>query len=79
MVATYITIESPYSGMSMNPARTFGSALPSGIWHGFLIYLIVPPVAMLAAAEVFVWRAANPLCNAASWTTHPRETAYFAE
>jgi len=56
MVAIYITIESPYSGMSMNPARTFGSALPSGIWHGFLIYLIVPPVAMLAAAQVFVWR-----------------------
>jgi aquaporin Z len=56
MVAIYIAIESPYSGMSMNPARTFGSALPSGIWHGFLIYLLVPPVAMLAAAQVFVWR-----------------------
>jgi aquaporin Z len=56
MVAIYIAIESPYSGMSMNPARTFGSALPSGIWHGFLIYLLVPPLAMLAAAQVFVWR-----------------------
>jgi aquaporin Z len=56
MVASYIAIESPYSGMSMNPARTFGSALPSGIWHGFLIYLLVPPVAMLSAAQVFVWR-----------------------
>ena len=56
MVAIYITIESPYSGMSMNPARTFGSALPSGIWHGFLIYVLVPPVAMLTAAQVFVWQ-----------------------
>jgi aquaporin Z len=59
MVAAYIAIESPYSGTSMNPARTFGSALPSGIWHGFVIYLLVPPVAMLAAAQVFVWRKGN--------------------
>ena len=56
MVAMYITIESPYSGMSMNPARTLGSALPSGIWKGFLIYLVVPPLAMLAAAQTYVWR-----------------------
>ena len=36
LVATYITIEAPFSGMSMNPARTFGSAFPSGIWDGLL-------------------------------------------
>jgi len=55
LLATYITFESPYSGMSMNPARTFGSALPSGIWHGFLIYMLVPPIAMLSAAQAFIW------------------------
>lgn len=54
LVATYIALESPYSGMSMNPARTFGSALPSGIWHGFVIYLLVPPLGMLAAAQWYV-------------------------
>ena len=27
LVATYITIEAPISGMSMNPARSFASAL----------------------------------------------------
>ena len=32
LVATYITFEAPLSGMSMNPARSFGSAVPSGIW-----------------------------------------------
>lgn len=53
LVATYITFESPYSGMSMNPARTFASAVPSGIWTGFWIYLVVPPLAMLAAAEAY--------------------------
>lgn len=55
LVATYITVESPYSGMSMNPARSFGSALPSGIWHAFWIYLLVPPLAMFTAAELYLW------------------------
>jgi aquaporin Z len=53
LVATYIALESPFSGMSMNPARTFGSALPSGIWQGFAIYLLVPPLAMLIAAQAY--------------------------
>ena len=46
LVATFITFESPLSGMSMNPARTFASALPSGIWAGFWVYLIAPPLAV---------------------------------
>ena len=54
LVALYIMIEAPYSGMSMNPARTFGSALPSGIWHGFWIYLLAPLAGMLTAAEIFL-------------------------
>jgi len=53
LVAIYISLESPFSGMSMNPARTFGSAFPSGIWQGFAIYLAVPPLAMLAAAQFY--------------------------
>jgi aquaporin Z len=66
LVSLYIAFESPFSGMSMNPARTFGSALPSGIWQGFLIYLVVPPIAMLLAAQVFVWlrgKAAVACCK----------------
>jgi aquaporin Z len=66
LVAIYITLESPYSGMSMNPARSFGSALPSGIWNGFWIYLLIPPLAMFAAAEVYVWargRSAVQCCK----------------
>ena len=57
LVATYIAIEAPFSGMSINPARSFGSALPSGTWMGFWIYLTAPPLAMLTAAEFHVWRA----------------------
>jgi aquaporin Z len=54
LVAAYIALESPWSGMSMNPARTFGSALPSGIWQGFAIYLLIPPLAMFSAAQLYV-------------------------
>jgi aquaporin Z len=55
LVATYITIEAPFSGMSMNPARTFGSALPPMIWDGLWIYLTAPPMGMLFAAELYLW------------------------
>jgi aquaporin Z len=53
LVATYITIEAPFSGMSMNPARTFGSALPGHVWTALWIYFTAPPLGMLIAAEVY--------------------------
>jgi aquaporin Z len=56
LVATYITIEAPFSGMSMNPARTFGSGLSGGIWTGVWVYFTAPLLGMLAAAEVYLWR-----------------------
>jgi len=56
LVATYITLEAPFSGMSMNPARTLGSALPSMIWDGLWVYLTAPPLGMLFAAELYLWR-----------------------
>lgn len=52
LVATYITIESPISGMSMNPARTFSSAISAQVWMYLWIYFVAPPVGMLLAAEV---------------------------
>jgi aquaporin Z len=54
LVAIYITFEAPLSGMSMNPARTFASAAVAGSWTGWWVYFTAPPLAMLAAAEVFV-------------------------
>jgi aquaporin Z len=53
LVATYITIESPISGMSMNPARTFGSAFGAHVWTSLWIYFTAPPLGMLLAAEVY--------------------------
>ena len=53
LVATYISIESPISGMSMNPARTFGSAFGAHLWTSLWIYFTAPPIGMLLAAEVY--------------------------
>ena len=55
LVALYIGVEAPLSGMSLNPARTLASALPSGIWTAWWAYLLAPPLGMLLAAEAFLW------------------------
>jgi aquaporin Z len=60
LVATYIVLEAPVSGMSMNPARTFASALPANVWTGLWVYLIAPTLGMLLAAEVHL-RARRPV------------------
>ena len=57
LVALYITFEAPLSGMSLNPARTFASAVVAGSWRGFWIYLTAPVLGMLAAVEVDLWRS----------------------
>jgi aquaporin Z len=53
-VATFITFEAPISGMSMNPARTFGSAVLPQLWDSLWIYFLAPPLGMLAAAAVYL-------------------------
>lgn len=54
LVASFIAIEAPLSGMSMNPARSFASAFPADIWSAFWIYLTAPLAGMLLAAECYV-------------------------
>ena len=56
LVALYIAVEAPLSGMSMNPARSLASALVAGDWTALWIYLLAPPLAMLLAATVYARR-----------------------
>ena len=56
LVTGYIIFEAPISGMSMNPARTLGSAVPAHVWTALWIYFIAPPLGMLLAAEVYLRR-----------------------
>ncbi len=53
LVFLYITFESPLSGMSINPARTTASALPSGIWTASWIYFTAPLLGMFLAVEIY--------------------------
>ena len=53
LVATYITLEAPVSGMSMNPARTLASAVPANALAPIWIYITAPSLGMLLAAETY--------------------------
>lgn len=52
LVALYIAVEAPFSGMSMNPARTVASAWPTAVWTDWWIYFTAPVAGMLLAAEI---------------------------
>jgi len=54
LVASYIVVEAPLSGMSLNPARTVGSAVHAELWTGLWVYLTAPLLGMLAAAQLYV-------------------------
>jgi aquaporin Z len=54
LVAVYITLEAPLSGMSMNPARTLAPALLAHTTRSVWIYFVGPATGMLLAAESFV-------------------------
>ncbi len=53
LVFLYITFEAPLSGMSMNPARSLGSALAAREIGTLWIYLLAPPLGMQLAAAIF--------------------------
>jgi aquaporin Z len=56
LVALYISIESPISGMSMNPARSFAPAIAAGSLSTWWLYVVAPLAGMLGAAELYVRR-----------------------
>jgi aquaporin Z len=60
LVALFIAVESPVSGASMNPARSFGSALGAGEWGALWVYVVGPTVGMLIAAELHRRRGRVP-------------------
>jgi aquaporin Z len=64
LVAMYITLEAPLSGMSMNPARTFGSAVGARSWGFLWVYFTAPPLGMLLAASMYrrAWGLRGIIC-----------------
>lgn len=54
LIALYITFEAPLSGMSMNPARSAGSAFSANDWRSIWVYFAAPVLGMLLAAETYL-------------------------
>jgi aquaporin Z len=61
LVATYIVIGAPISGMSINPARSFASAVSAQFFRFLWIYFTAPPLGMLLAAELYQRRMRRPV------------------
>lgn len=79
LVALYITVEAPLSGMSMNPARTLASALFARDWTALWIYFTAPPLGMLLAAEAYVWRRGHAAVFCAKLHHQNAERCVFCE
>ena len=75
LVATFITLEAPFSGMSMNPARTFGSAFVGHLWTGLWIYFTAPLLAMQLAAWLYLRRQGTVHC--AKYHHHNNQRCIF--
>lgn len=52
-VALAALMAGPFTGASMNPARSLGPALVSGVWTHFWIYLTAPPLGAVLAVLVY--------------------------
>lgn len=63
LITLYITFEAPFSGMSMNPARTFASAVVANQWPSFWLYCLAPPVGMWIGASVYLRIRSKPGAN----------------
>jgi aquaporin Z len=71
LVAAFVTFEAPMSGMSMNPARSFGSAVFSGALAPLWIYFLAPPLGMQLAAALLPARAKRGCAK----LDHPRDVS----
>ena len=71
LVATYIVVEAPFSGMSLNPARTFASNVLASMWSTLWVYFVAPPLGMLLASEWYLRRSQQVPVRCAK-LHHPR-------
>jgi len=54
LLLVYIVVETPVSGMSLNPARTLGTAVAAGHYDGWWLYWAAPCLAMWLATVAFL-------------------------
>jgi aquaporin Z len=62
LLAVFITVEAPLSGMSLNPARTLGPALFAGDFTALWLYFVAPPAGTCLAALAFTRHCPGGRC-----------------
>jgi len=62
-VALMALMGGPVSGASMNPARSFGPALASGMFQQLWIYILAPVLGMLMASPTCKWIQGTECCH----------------
>ncbi|HBY63074.1 MAG TPA: hypothetical protein DEH78_24900 [Solibacterales bacterium] len=77
LVALYIALEAPLSGMSMNPARTLGSALIAGDFTALWIYFTAPLLGMGTAALLYALGRGTRRVYCAKLHHHNRQRCIF--
>jgi aquaporin Z len=77
LLALLIFVEAPLSGMSINPARTFASAAPGHFWTFLWLYFTAPPLGMLAAAQLYLWRKGHHGVGCAKLHHHNEKRCIF--
>ncbi len=77
LVAAYISIEAPLSGMSMNPARSLGSSVWAASFQALWVYFTAPVVGMLLAAHIFVSRHGSHRVFCAKLHHHNHQRCIF--
>jgi aquaporin Z len=78
LVAIYIIVEAPLSGMSMNPARTLGSNVLASTLSTVWIYFTAPPIGMLLAGEWYARRHGRARVRCAKLHHPPATRCIFA-
>lgn len=82
LIALYIVFETPLSGMSLNPARSLGTAVAAGQYPALWVYFVGPVAATWLVAVLFKrFYKGEPLICAviAGCDTRPTSGPYTAE
>ena len=79
LIAVFIIFEAKYSGMSMNPARSFATSIVANNWIGWWLYLVSPLLAMFLAAEIYIRLKSKEEVKCAKLHHHNKQRCIFCE